>query len=133
MREIKFKAKRVDNGEWVSGDLIHYKKEFKKRVAIVDWNEDNDGHREVHPETVCQYTGLKDKNGKEIWEGDMYEVAKNNKYEVKWLSGGESNFEWFGGCFVLFLNEDLFFPFDEYSMEHGEVIGNIHDKETTDE
>lgn len=63
MREIKFRGKRIDNGEWVYGDLSQTK--HKKFI-------DNDYDRaRVFPETVGQYTGLRDKNGREIYEGDI--------------------------------------------------------------
>ncbi len=75
---------------------------------------------------LMQYTELKDKNGKEIYEGDIYEVALNKRYVVPYHQG-VSNFEWYGGAFLLYKSDDMFFPFDEYAIKHGTVIGNIHE------
>ena len=126
-REIKFRGKREDNGEWVYG---YYVKANMDTHWIVQMNYlgqllPHDTH-EVLPETVGQYTGLKDKNGKEIYEGDIIQTEGYEREYDTWL------IRWNNLCY-----ECVELPWDEeneppncYDLaEFGivEVIGNIHE------
>lgn len=85
IENIKFKAKRLDSGEWVEGNLRTSKSGNAMIIPI-----EHSGAYPVEPTTVCQFTGMKDKTGNDVWEGDLvresYELLDiDNLYEVIYI------------------------------------------------
>ena len=84
VESIKFKAKRLDNGEWVKGDLVHSTSYVGISYPSDEFSDVPIVHR-VDPSTVCQYTGLKDEDGKEIYDGDLlYDEDSGIVSSIKW-------------------------------------------------
>lgn len=122
MREILFKAKRWRDGKWVYGDLNNL-----QDSVIIHWY--NNGCRvsdEVDPSTVCQYTGLTDRNGKKIFEGDIIRWTnwKDEQKEAPVCYDPEWNrfCVWLNGAESMGVNKHL-------STGGIEIIGNIYDGE----
>lgn len=115
MRELLFRGKTVDKDKWVEG--WYGEKSFGAwplRPAITPFEDARRGHlyyEEVKPDTVGQYTGLDDKNGKRIFEGDIVKVDGKH-YEVQYMLGQ----------FFVGINMPI-----AYKRFECEVIGNIHD------
>ena len=85
MRTIKFRGKAIDGKEWLYGDLVS--SADKKRFAILVNNKESYDECEVSPETVGQFTGLYDKNGRKIFEGDILQCNNNPQDLVKAVYG----------------------------------------------
>ena len=132
MREILFKAKRIDNGEWVEGGYSYCKKDDTH--FITQMSKDHISyigrHQQVDADTICQYTGLTDKNGSKIWENDVV-VYDNSPYNV-YCKPHTGQIIHIHGClcyrFLLYgsVTYKSFLSDDFFEMK-SEVIGNIFD------
>lgn len=141
-REILFKAKRKDNGEWVEGQYVYITNpltEDGKPIKHLICNGTNIFNDLIDPVTICQYTGLTGKDGKKIWENDILRYSYDydgspflkDGEEIKYRVGAVFWSEWRGSWAVCgrgnkkYTNNDVF----KYNRNpnRAEVIGNIFD------
>ena len=124
MREILFRGKRDDTGEWIEGDLRQDKDLGTSYILGYDYYTSGEGLQrepfeyEVIPESVGQYTGLIDRKGVKIFKGDIVSAYKNNDVPFTNVITFKKGCFWFGNWnWVEFLN----------MFRNVEVIGNIYD------
>lgn len=119
MRTINFRGKSIDTNEWLYGDLV--RSYDMKRCAILVNDKSSYEECEVNPCTVGQFTGLYDKNGKEIYEGDILKFSDGNKlYIVKFIKGMFQASDLEGEGYSLYLLSNL----DNHNYE---IVGNVFD------
>ena len=119
MREILFRGKRTDNGEWVEGSLVYWPGDNQIGTIVCFEEEDEAGfvigtHIEVDLSTVGQFTSLTDNNGRKIFEGDI----------IRDPYGRTKAVEFYNGRYYPFI---AFPDFNCWNERECLVIGNIHD------
>lgn len=121
IEDIKFKAKRLDNGEWVKGDLVHSTSYVGISYPSDEFSDVPIVHR-VDSSTVCQFTGLKDCKGKELFENDLIHFVGHKPIgKVIW---SEENYAFM----VASGNEPLYWLSDVLEIGKIEIVGNKFDR-----
>ena len=131
MREILFKAKRKDNGKWFDG--YYWKKyDFLGNEEHLIFHADSYKvweYAEIVPETLCQFTGLYDKNGNRIWDNDIVNTNSNLRAQIKFglYSNSFSTRKHNQGFYMDFMDKEYYRHELGYWAGKSVVIGNIFD------
>ena len=133
MREILFRGKRTINGDWVYGDFVHgnERKSLRDSIFVYDSETQSFNDYEINPSTLGQYTGLTDKNGKRIFEGDIVK-AQDEILGSPFCDGMNGKVVYDEAAYFIVLEDPMNsqWLYDECAVY--EVIGNIHDNKLED-
>ena len=130
MREILFRAKRIDNGEWVEGYYQKRYDEIGRERHYIFWCESHIvwEYAEVDANTICLFTGLLDKNGNKIWENDIVICKKeiNGNFIDEHIEMGFVEMK--HGAYGLHRKQGYYRPFKDWLEGYEyEIIGNVFD------
>jgi uncharacterized phage protein (TIGR01671 family) len=126
-RQIKFRGKRIDNREFIEGNLIQ--RGNKYFIIPIKDSDELEGDQ-VRPETVGQFTGLLDKNGRDVFEGDILKTDTQMEFIIEAINGGLQMYHsrYKGEKYNELIAEPTCNPQTaSYINQCCEVIGNIHD------
>ena len=128
MREILFRAKHEDSNNWVYGNLLQYK-DGSCSIREKDSSEHGFKRWIVEPETVGQFTGITDKNGVKIFEGDILKVGENLLAEITYVEENVQDYgdEIHAAFHAVIQKHNKTVPIDSYFLNNCKIIGNIHE------
>lgn len=128
MREILFKAKRIDNGEWVEGYVVR-KHGLYFIYSIVNSESCRQNNYEIIPETLCQFTGLCDRYENKIWENDILKTWDDQYAQVKFglYNPGSAIDDYNQGFYVAFSEDSYYRQELGYWCKESYVRGNVFD------
>lgn len=129
LRNIKFKAKRLDNGEWIIGSFVVMNIPALSKTTIGIVAAGGATLHEIDPSTVCQFTGLTDCKGREVWEGDILQDVDDDNIKYVVTFGEGAFFARKVGLYTGIPLHECVGSLGNDVITYAKVVGNKFDKE----